>query len=162
MRARQKIKSHTEIKDFRDAVRNRGGKVVFTNGCFDLLHVGHVRYLEEARSLGDALIVAVNTDRSVSGIKGPKRPILPESDRAEVVASLECVTAVTLFDTPDPLPLIRYIVPDLLVKGADWPVDRIVGADEVIEAGGKVASIELVQDRSTTAIIARILETFSG
>lgn len=160
MRARQKIKSPPDLKAVCDAVRNQGGKVVFTNGCFDLLHIGHVRYLEEARNLGTMLIVAVNTDASVRRIKGPDRPLVSENERAELVASLHCVDFVTLFDTPDPLPLIKYLLPDFLVKGADWPIDAIVGADEVLRAGGQVVPIDLVPDRSTSGLIEKVLERF--
>ncbi|MFZ2446838.1 MAG: D-glycero-beta-D-manno-heptose 1-phosphate adenylyltransferase [Syntrophobacteraceae bacterium] len=160
MKARLKIKSLEELKTICDAVRSRDGKIVFTNGCFDLLHVGHVRYLEEARGLADALIVAVNTDASVMRIKGPLRPIVPETDRAELVASLQCVDYVTLFDTPDPLPLIRCLLPDFLVKGADWPIEEIVGAEEVLRAGGQVVTIDLVADRSTSGLIEKIAERF--
>ncbi len=160
MKARRKIKSLQELATIRDGIRNHGGKIVFTNGCFDLLHVGHVRYLEEARSLGDALIVAVNTDGSVMRIKGPDRPIVPEGDRAELVASLECVDYVTLFDTPDPLPVIRRLLPDFLVKGADWAVDRIIGAEDVVRAGGQVVTINVVPGHSTSDLIRKIAERF--
>jgi D-glycero-beta-D-manno-heptose 1-phosphate adenylyltransferase len=160
MMARRKIKSLLELTQICDALRNGGGRIVFTNGCFDLLHVGHVRYLEEARRLGDALIVAVNTDDSVMHIKGPNRPIVPENDRAELVASLQCVDYVTLFDTPDPLPIIRRLLPDFLAKGADWPLDRIIGADEVLRAGGQVVTIELVPGHSTSGLIRKIVERF--
>jgi D-glycero-beta-D-manno-heptose 1-phosphate adenylyltransferase len=160
MRARQKIKSPQDLKAICDAVRNQGGKVVFTNGCFDLLHIGHVRYLEEARNLGNILIVAVNTDASVRRIKGPDRPLVSENERAELVASLHCVDFVTLFDTPDPLPLIKYLSPDILVKGADWPINEIIGADEVLQAGGQVVPIDLVPDRSTSGLIEKVLERF--
>lgn len=160
MKARQKIKSFEELKTLSDAVRGRGGKTVFTNGCFDLLHIGHVRYLEEARNLGDILIVAVNTDDSVRGIKGAGRPVLPENERAELAASLHCVDYVTLFDAPDPLALIERLLPDVLVKGADWPLERIVGADAVMRAGGRVVSINLTPGHSTSSLIARILERF--
>lgn len=161
MKARDKIKSHAELKTICDAARNRGGKIVFTNGCFDLLHIGHVRYLEDARRLGDLLIVAVNTDDSVRRIKGPDRPMVPESERAEVLASLYCVDFVTLFDTSTPLPLIEFLVPDVLVKGADWPVDKIVGADVVLKNGGQVIPIELTPDRSTSSLIERIRKRFA-
>lgn len=161
MRALQKIKTLAELKPLCDAVRNRDGKVVFTNGCFDLLHIGHVRYLEEARSLGDALVVAVNTDASIRQIKGSDRPVVPEMERAEMVASLHCVDYVTLFDTPDPLPLIQFLLPDFLVKGADWSIETIVGADVVLEAGGQVKPIELVPGHSTSALITRVLERYA-
>lgn len=156
MKARAKIRSPADLKSACDAIRSRGGKIVFTNGCFDLLHIGHARYLEQARNLGDALVVAVNTDDSVRKIKGPDRPLVPEAERAELVASLQCVDHVVLFDTPDPLPLIRSLAPDVLVKGADWPVEKIVGAEEVRRAGGRVVTIDLVPDRSTSGLIEKI------
>ena len=112
-----------------------------------------MRYLEEARNLGNILIVAVNTDDSVRRIKGPDRPLVSENERAELVASLHCVDFVTLFDTPDPLPLIKYLLPDFLVKGADWPIEEIIGAEEVLQAGGQVVPIDLVPDRSTSGLI---------
>ncbi|MFP5212679.1 MAG: D-glycero-beta-D-manno-heptose 1-phosphate adenylyltransferase [Acidobacteriota bacterium] len=142
--------------------RARGERIVFTNGCFDLLHVGHVRYLEEARSRGDLLIVAVNSDSSVRTIKGPLRPVTPEGERVEVLAALQCVDYVTLFDTSDPLTLIEAIMPDVLVKGADWPLDKIVGAKTVMDAGGEVARIPLARGASTTAIIERIAARFGA
>lgn len=135
--------------------------MVFTNGCFDLLHLGHVRYLEEARSLGDFLVVGVNTDRSVSRIKGPLRPVTSQEERSEVLAALQCVDYVTLFDTPDPLPLIVALQPDILVKGADWAEDRIVGADVVLAKGGRVVRIPMIPNASTTAIIDRIVARFA-
>jgi len=130
--------------------------VVFTNGCFDLLHPGHTRYLCAARAMGDCLVVAVNSDRSVRAIKGPSRPIMPEDARAEVLAALDFVDAVVLFDEADPLRVIQALVPDILVKGADWEEDAIVGADVVRAAGGEVRRIGLVPGFSTTAIIERI------
>lgn len=160
MRARQKIKSPAELKVICEAVRNQGGKVVFTNGCFDLLHIGHVRYLEDARNLGNILIVAVNTDSSVRRIKGRDRPLVSEDERAELVASLHCVDFVTLFDTPDPLHLIKCLLPDFLVKGADWPIEKIIGADEVLRAGGQVVPIDLVPDRSTSGLIEKVIKRF--
>lgn len=160
MRAREKIKSASELKAIRDAARDQGGKVVFTNGCFDLLHIGHVRYLEEAQNLGDVLIVALNNDLSVRQIKGPDHPLVSENERAELVASLHCVDFVTLFNDPDPLFLIQYLLPDFLVKGADWPIEKIIGAEDVLRAGGQVARIELVPGRSTSALIKTVLERF--
>ncbi|OGR05157.1 MAG: glycerol-3-phosphate cytidylyltransferase [Deltaproteobacteria bacterium RIFOXYD12_FULL_50_9] len=133
-----------------------GRRVVFTNGCFDLLHQGHVTYLEEARRHGDCLIVGLNSDRSVRAIKGPQRPVTGELSRARVLAALACVDHVVLFDEETPLHLIKALLPDVLVKGADWPVEKIVGAAEVIGAGGRVANIPLVQHFSTTDIIKRI------
>jgi rfaE bifunctional protein nucleotidyltransferase chain/domain len=139
------------------AREKRAGKaVVFTNGCFDLLHPGHIRLLEEARSLGDVLVVAVNSDASVRGNKGPSRPILPEDERAELLAALEAVDYVVIFDEATPRELIEAVKPDVLVKGADWRANEIVGREEVEGAGGKVVSIPLEAGHSTTEIIARI------
>jgi rfaE bifunctional protein nucleotidyltransferase chain/domain len=131
-------------------------RVVFTNGVFDLLHPGHLRYLQAARAEGDALIVGVNADRSVRANKGPSRPILPERERAELVQALACVDAVALFDEETPAEIITAIQPDVLVKGADWPADQIVGRDTVEARGGKVVRIPVEQGWSTTAIIQRI------
>ncbi|CAG1066507.1 D-glycero-beta-D-manno-heptose 1-phosphate adenylyltransferase [uncultured bacterium] len=133
-------------------------KVVFTNGCFDILHAGHVRYLKKARSLGDVLVVGLNSDSSVRAIKGETRPIVPEKERSEVLAALECVDYVVLFNGPTPLKLIEALKPDVLAKGADWAAKDIAGADVVKKSGGRVARITLVKGRSTTNIIRRILE----
>jgi rfaE bifunctional protein nucleotidyltransferase chain/domain len=140
------------------ALQATGGTVVFTNGCFDLIHAGHVRYLCAARRLGDALVVGVNSDASVRRIKGPGRPLTPEKQRLEVLAALECVSWVCLFGDDTPLRLIRRIGPDVLVKGGDWPVERIVGRDVVEERGGRVLSIPLYRGVSTTGIIRNILK----
>lgn len=135
----------------------QGGKVVFTNGCFDLLHLGHLRYLEEARSLGDALIVGVNTDASVQRLnKDPDRPINPEGDRAALLAALACVDRVVLFGEDTPLELITALQPDILVKGGDYGLEEIVGRDVVWARGGEVQVIPLVPGYSTTALLARI------
>jgi len=136
-------------------IHARGGTVVFTNGVFDLLHPGHVRYLQEARQLGDALIVGVNSDRSVRANKGPDRPITPESERAEILLALECVDAVAIFDEETPADIIRRIQPDVLVKGADWGPDNIVGRDTVEARGGRVVRMELSPGYSTTELIRR-------
>jgi len=137
----------------------RTERVVFTNGCFDLLHVGHVTYLEQARALGDVLVVGVNTDASVQRLeKGSARPYVPESDRALVVAALEAVDAVCLFDEDTPAELISALVPDVLVKGADYAVEQVVGRETVEAAGGRVELIELVEGRSTTELVRRIAE----
>lgn len=136
--------------------RAAGRRVVFTNGVFDLLHPGHVRYLAEARAHGDALVVAVNSDRSVRSIKGPERPINPERERAEVLAALRVVDAVVVFDEDDPHATISAIQPDVLVKGADWAEDRIIGRDVVEARGGKVIRIQVAPGYSTTAIMERI------
>jgi D-glycero-beta-D-manno-heptose 1-phosphate adenylyltransferase len=137
-----------------------GRRVAFTNGCFDILHAGHVRYLSAARASADMLVVGLNTDDSVRKLKGPRRPINPENLRAEVLAGLACVDYVILFDEPDPLPLIQSLRPDVLVKGADWPEDQIIGADFVKQQGGRVERIALVQDISTSALIQVILERY--
>jgi D-beta-D-heptose 7-phosphate kinase/D-beta-D-heptose 1-phosphate adenosyltransferase len=138
------------------SVQSRGGRVVFTNGVFDLLHPGHVRYLQEARRLGDVLIVGVNADRSVRAIKGPTRPLNPDRERAEVLLSLACVDAAVLFDEDTPLRLIQAIQPDVLVKGSDWGAAEIVGRDVVEARGGRVIRVELAQGFSTTELIRRV------
>jgi D-glycero-beta-D-manno-heptose 1-phosphate adenylyltransferase len=137
-------------------LRAAGKKIVFTNGVYDLLHPGHVRYLQHARSLGDALIVGVNSDRSVRANKGPSRPVTPEDERAEVVAALACVDAVVVFDEDTPHDLIAAVQPDVLVKGADWAEDAIVGRDIVEARGGRVARVAVEPGYSTTAIIGKI------
>ncbi len=136
--------------------KRNGRKIVFTNGCFDLLHPGHIRSLETARALGDALIVGLNSDESVRNLKGPHRPVIPELERAEILASLECVDAVTIFREPTPQKLIATLLPDILVKGGDWPGDQIVGREEVEAAGGRVARVDIVPGYSTTEILKRI------
>jgi rfaE bifunctional protein nucleotidyltransferase chain/domain len=155
-----KVKSLDEIVHWRAGLRKKGQKLVFTNGCFDILHVGHVRYLKEARALGDALIVAINSDRSVRELKGESRPLVTELERAEVVAALACVDFTVIFDDLTPKNTIDAIVPDILVKGADWGVSEIVGRDTVEKAGGVVLNIPLVEGSSTTEIIRRVLERF--
>lgn len=132
-----------------------GRKVVFTNGCFDLLHVGHVRYLQEARRLGDLLVVGVNSDASVKRLKGPTRPIQNESDRAEILAALGAVDYTVVFTEDTPAKLIEQVKPDLLVKGGDWKIDQIVGADFVQSYGGRVMSLQFVDGKSTTKLIER-------
>jgi D-beta-D-heptose 7-phosphate kinase/D-beta-D-heptose 1-phosphate adenosyltransferase len=128
-------------------------KIVFTNGCFDILHVGHIRYLQEAKNLGDYLVVGINSDQSVKQIKGPNRPIQSEADRAEILASLACVDAVCIFTEDNPLNLIKQVSPNVLVKGGDWKPDQIIGSDFVIENGGTVESLKFHEGRSTTNII---------
>jgi rfaE bifunctional protein nucleotidyltransferase chain/domain len=153
------VSTETLVADLEQA--RRGGKrIVFTNGCFDILHVGHVRYLGAARSGGDLLVVGLNSDASVKSIKGERRPLVNQDQRAEVLASLACVDYVVVFDEPDPLRLIRAVRPDILVKGADWSEDDIIGADFVKSTGGKILRVELVSDASTSGIIDRILERF--
>ncbi|MBB6609516.1 D-glycero-beta-D-manno-heptose 1-phosphate adenylyltransferase [Pontibacter sp. Tf4] len=136
--------------------RSQGQKIVFTNGCFDLLHLGHVDYLEKARQLGDKLVLGLNTDRSISSIKGPNRPLQDEMSRARVMASLLFVDAVVLFDDDTPLELIKAIQPDILVKGDDYAVAQIVGHEEVLKAGGEVKTVPLVTGYSTTNIVNKI------
>ena len=138
------------------AHQKAGRRVVFTNGVFDLLHPGHVRYLTAARALGDALIVGVNSDRSVRANKGPGRPIMPERERAEMLAALACVDAVAVFDEDTPAEIIRRIQPDVLVKGADWAADAIVGRDTVKARGGRVVRVPVEQGWSTSAIVEKI------
>ena len=136
-------------------MKGAGKCVVFTNGCFDLLHPGHIRYLAEARRLGDALVVAINSDRSVRALKGPSRPILPESERAELMAALRCVDLVTIFDDLTPRDLLARMLPQVLVKGADWGPMDIVGREEVEAAGGVVVSVPVVPGFSTSEIIRK-------
>ena len=138
------------------AHQKAGRRVVFTNGVFDLLHPGHVRYLAAARALGDALIVGVNSDRSVRANKGPGRPIMPENERAEILAALACVDAVAVFDEETPAEIIRRIQPDVLVKGADWAADAIVGRDTVEARGGRVVRMPVEPGFSTSAIVEKI------
>ncbi len=145
-----------EAAAFAGRLREAGRRVVFTNGVFDLLHPGHVRYLQAARHEGDALIVAVNSDRSVRGNKGPARPVTPEAERAELVAALACVDAVVIFDEPTPAAIIRRVLPDVLVKGADWPANEIVGRDTVEGRGGVVVRIPVEPGWSTTSILAKV------
>src|SRR2546427_2669453 len=139
--------------------RAAGARVVFTNGCFDLLHPGHVRYLAAARALGDVLVVGLNSDASVRRLKGPGRPVLDVQERAEVLGALAAVDHLVVFDDDTPRRLIAALTPDVLVKGADWAADDIVGRDEVLARGGRVERIDLVPGVSTSALIARIRAT---
>ncbi|HEY1302774.1 MAG TPA: D-glycero-beta-D-manno-heptose 1-phosphate adenylyltransferase [Vicinamibacterales bacterium] len=148
--------SHEDASAFAEQVRRRGGIVVFTNGVFDLLHPGHIRYLKEARALGDVLIVAINSDRSVRANKGPERPINPERERAEVLQALGCVDAVTIFDEQTPHAIVTRIQPDVLVKGADWGADAIVGRDVVEARGGRVVRLRLTEGFSSSQLIKHI------
>jgi D-beta-D-heptose 7-phosphate kinase/D-beta-D-heptose 1-phosphate adenosyltransferase len=141
---------------FAEDVRSRGGTVVFTNGVFDLLHPGHIRYLRDARALGHALVVGVNSDRSVRSNKGADRPVNPEAERAELLLALECVDAAVIFDEPTPHAIISAIQPDVLVKGSDWGPDNIVGRDVVEARGGRVVRMDLAPGFSTTSLIERI------
>ncbi len=154
--ANAKVCSLEDLIALRAVWRDEGRRVVFTNGCFDLLHPGHVRYLTLARQLGDVLIVALNSDRSVRALKGETRPILKEDERAEVMAALGVVDAVVIFDSETPFDTISALVPDILVKGGDWSVDQIVGRDVVEANGGQVLSLPFVPGVSTTEIVRRI------
>jgi rfaE bifunctional protein nucleotidyltransferase chain/domain len=151
-----KIVSQDELILLITREKRNGRRVVFTNGCFDLLHPGHVRCLAEARALGDLLVVAVNSDRSVRGNKGPERPLVPQNDRAEVIAGLASVDYVTIFDEPTPRDLIARVLPAILVKGADWGPGEVVGREEVEAAGGRVVSIPLAPGYSTTGLLQKI------
>jgi rfaE bifunctional protein nucleotidyltransferase chain/domain len=151
-----KLKSLDALARIVSRARRDGKRIVFTNGCFDLLHRGHVHLLRQSKALGDVLIVAINTDRSAKAIKGLARPVLSEQDRVELIAAMEMVDYVTLFDEPDPTRLIEVLRPNVLAKGGDWSVDKIVGSDIVQKAGGKVAVIPYLKGFSTTEIIQRI------
>lgn len=155
-----KITPSNELKATVERLKREGKKVVFTNGCFDILHAGHTRYLREARKLGDALILALNSDSSVRSIKGPMRPIVPEAERAEVVASLDSVDYVTVFDELTPLELIEFLRPDVIVKGGDWAEKDIVGAETVRKWGGRVAIMPEIEGASTTNIIDKVLQVY--
>ena len=155
-----KIRTIEELKPLLAILRATGKKIVFTNGCFDLIHTGHTRYLAQARSYGDILVVAVNSDSSVRTIKDKRRPIRPQEDRAETLAALECVDYITVFEESDPYHVISELQPDILVKGGDWPVDKIVGKDIVEARGGKVINVPYIKGASTTEIIERIVRKY--
>lgn len=162
VRAASKVKSLAGLVRAVHKVRAAGCRVVFTNGCFDLLHRGHTRYLERARALGDVLVVAINSDASVRTLKGPSRPVTAAAERAEVLAALTAVDFVVIFDDLDPARVIRAVRPDVLVKGGDWPVSQIVGADFVQAQGGTVRSLPYVDGASTSALIERIVAQTSA
>lgn len=149
--------NHLELKEALDLHRKNGKRLVFTNGCFDILHVGHVSYLEEARSLGDILVVAVNSDESVKKLKGSHRPIVNQGDRMKVLAALESVSYVTYFEEETPFDLISVLLPDVLVKGGEWQIDQIIGSDVVIAHGGEVKSLKFMEGSSTTNIEQKII-----
>ncbi len=157
----KKIKGKEALKSVLSELKAAGKKIAFTNGCFDLLHTGHIRYLAKARSLADALVVAINSDSSVKKIKGDKRPLIPEDERAEVLAALEFVDHVVIFDETDPHEIISYLLPDILVKGADWGYDKIIGRDIVEGSGGKVVRVRLTDGASTSNIIESIIHKYS-
>jgi len=153
---KDKIRSIVSLLAERARLRNEGARLVFTNGVFDLLHVGHVRYLAQARALGDALLVAINSDRTVRELKGPDRPVFDQSERAEILAALRQVDYVVVFDDVSPRSLITQLLPDVLVKGGDYQLDQIHGREEVEAAGGKVISLPFVDGASTSALIERM------
>jgi D-beta-D-heptose 7-phosphate kinase/D-beta-D-heptose 1-phosphate adenosyltransferase len=153
---KDKILSTDEMLKERERLRVAGARLVFTNGVFDLLHVGHVRYLAQARALGDALVVAINSDRSVRELKGPERPVFEEAERAEILAALRNVDYVVIFDDISPRSLIGQLLPDVLVKGGDYQVDEIHGREEVEAAGGRVIALPFVPGASTTSLVERM------
>ncbi|MBA2732456.1 MAG: D-glycero-beta-D-manno-heptose 1-phosphate adenylyltransferase [Acidobacteria bacterium] len=158
----EKIVSIDELREERKRLRAEGKRLVFTNGCFDILHVGHVRYLQSAREQGDALVVAINSDRSVRELKGVGRPIMNDQERAEMLLALRAVDYVTVFDGLSPRSLIAEVLPDVLVKGGDYQLDEIHGREEVEAAGGRVLSLPFVEGASTSSIIEKMLKTVTS
>jgi D-beta-D-heptose 7-phosphate kinase/D-beta-D-heptose 1-phosphate adenosyltransferase len=156
----EKIYSREELKKIIDRLRKEGKKIIFTNGCFDILHVGHTRYLEEAKKQGDVLVLGLNSDDSVRSIKGQKRPVIPENERADVVAALESVDFVTIFPELTPLELIEYLKPDVIVKGGDWKEEQVVGRKSLERWGGRVIIIPEIKGSSTTNVIDKIIEVY--
>lgn len=154
------IKTRKEILELRKKLKKENKKVVFTNGCFDLIHSGHIDYLIKAKSLGDILILALNTDSSIKRIKGNRRPILKQEERAFIVSNLKPVDYVTFFDEETPAEIISELIPDILVKGADWSIDKIVGREVVEKNGGEVKTIKFVNEQSTSKIINSILSKY--
>jgi D-beta-D-heptose 7-phosphate kinase/D-beta-D-heptose 1-phosphate adenosyltransferase len=157
---KEKIKIKEDLHRMVEDLKKKGKRIVFTNGCFDLLHLGHIRYLEKAKSLGDILVVGVNSDRSVRNLKGSERPILPEEERVEILSGLECVDYVTLFDELTPLELISSLQPHILVKGGDWAKETTVGREVVERSGGEVVILPFVEGSSTSNLIETILKRF--
>lgn len=156
----EKIKNLNALKKIILKLKENGKKIVFTNGCFDLLHYGHVKYLEDAKRKGDILVVAINSDASIRKIKGKKRPVVSQKDRLSLIAALESVDYVVLFNEETPLKLIKELKPDVLVKGADWDKKQIVGTNFVSSYGGKASTIKLIKGRSTTNLIKKIVRLF--
>lgn len=155
-----KVQSLSDLQETLVDIRKGGGKIIFTNGCFDILHVGHTRYLKAAKSLGDYLVVAINSDNSVRQLKGDKRPVMPQSERAEIIAALEFVDFVTIFDELDPLKVIEVLKPGSLVKGGDWEESQIIGSEFVKANGGQVERIPYIEGSSTTNIVETIVERY--
>lgn len=158
---RTKIKSLKTIKKIRARLRRQGKKVVFTNGCFDLIHGGHIELFRKAKSLGDVLIVALNTDASVRKIKGPSRPVFPLEERFEVLGAIEYIDFLTSFAEETPQKIIAALLPDILVKGGDWPPGQVVGREEVEAAGGRVVLVRYLKGHSSSSIIKKLIRTFS-
>ena len=159
---KEKVKDSEDLKDILLDHKKKSQKIAFTNGCFDILHTGHIRYLSAARSIADLLVVAVNSDDSVRKIKGEKRPLIPESERAEILAALEFVDYVVIFNETDPYEIISYLLPDILVKGADWELENIIGRDVVEGAGGKVVRIDMTEGASTSNIVELIVQRYGA
>jgi rfaE bifunctional protein nucleotidyltransferase chain/domain len=157
-----KVLDRETLKDQMDELRKKGKKIAFTNGCFDILHVGHVRYLREAKKTADVLVLALNSDSSVKSIKGEKRPLVCEQERAEVLAALEFIDFITIFSEPTPLKLIDYLRPDILIKGGDWPEEKVVGRESVKKWGGRIIIIPEVKGKSTTNIVDKIRKVYSA
>jgi len=157
---KEKIKKREDLRRIVEDFKTKGKRIVFTNGCFDLLHIGHIRYLEEAKSLGDILVVGVNSDRSVRNLKGPNRPILPEEERAEILSGLESVNYITIFDEPTPLELISSLQPHILAKGGDWTKETTVGKEVVERLGGEVVILPFIEGSSTSNVIETILKRY--
>jgi rfaE bifunctional protein nucleotidyltransferase chain/domain len=155
-----KILERNALKDKLEELRKKGKKIAFTNGCFDILHVGHVRYLREAKKTADVLVLALNSDSSVRSLKGEERPLMNEKERAEILAALEFIDFVTIFNELTPLELINYLKPDILIKGGDWPEEKVVGREEVKKWGGRVAIIPEVEGKSTTNIVEKIKKLY--
>jgi len=157
---KEKIKDRKTLHRIIEDLKAKGKRIVFTNGCFDLLHIGHIHYLEEAKALGDILVVGVNSDHSVRNLKGPNRPILPEEERSEILSGLGCVDYIAIFGEATPLELISSLQPHVLVKGGDWTKETTVGREIVETSGGKVVILPFVQESSTSNIIEAILKRY--
>jgi rfaE bifunctional protein nucleotidyltransferase chain/domain len=155
-----KILERNTLKDTLEELRKKGKKIAFTNGCFDILHVGHVRYLREAKKTADILVLALNSDSSVRSLKGKERPLVPEKERAEIIAALEFIDFVTIFNELTPLELINYLKPDILIKGGDWAEEDVIGREEIKKWGGRVAIIPEVEGKSTTNIVEKVKKLY--
>lgn len=159
---KKKVKEKEDLCEILKRLKAEGKRIVFTNGCFDLLHIGHLRYLEKAKTLGDILVVGVNSDASAQGLKGPGRPVLPLEERMELLSGLECVDYVVSFDESAPLKLITVLKPHLLVKGGDWSTETIVGKEVVESLGGEVVALPFIEGNSTSHLIETILERYAN